>query len=118
MSVGKACAQVAHAAVEAARISDPKMVDAWNSGGHYMKVILSADDEAQITNINEYLRERGFKTVPIIDEGRTEIKPFSKTAIGVAVVDKQNEHVIDTFGSFELYKEFEPEPPRKKWWQH
>jgi len=105
MSPGKLAAQVAHAAVEAARISDSKMIDAWNSGGHYTKIILLAEDEAQITNIDTYLRERGFRTAPIIDEGRTEIKPFSKTALGVEVVDKAIDHVADTFSSFRTYKE-------------
>jgi PTH2 family peptidyl-tRNA hydrolase len=109
MSMGKACAQVAHAAVEAARISDPKMVDTWNSGGHYTKIILTAEDEAQITTIKEYLETRGFDTSMIIDEGRTEIKPFSKTALGVAIVDKADQHVQDTFSGFELYKEL-PRP--------
>jgi peptidyl-tRNA hydrolase len=103
MSTGKACAQVAHAAVEAARISDPNLLHIWNDGGHYTKIILLAEDEAQITNINEYIRERGFKTAVIIDEGRTEIKAFSKTALGVEIVDKSESHVAETFGSFSLY---------------
>jgi peptidyl-tRNA hydrolase len=105
MSPPKLAAQVAHAAVEATTISDPKLLSAWHSGGHYTKIVLLAEDEAQITNIDTYLQERGFKTAPIIDEGRTEIKAFSKTALGVAVVDKDDQHVKDTFSSFKIYKE-------------
>lgn len=105
MSPGKLAAQVAHAAVEAYRISGPLMVDAWYSGGHYTKLVMLAEDEIQLDNIQRYLEGRGFKTSMIIDEGRTEIKPFSKTALGVTIVDKLDEHVSDTFGSFQTYKE-------------
>ena len=113
MSVGKACAQVAHAAVEAFQISDQKMIDKWYHGGHYTKIILGAEDEMQLANIEKYLTERGFKTVQIIDEGRTEIRPFSRTALGVAIVDKDNAHTAESFSEFKTYKPL-PEPKPKK----
>lgn len=104
MSTGKASAQVAHAAVEAYRISDPKMVNAWYLGKHYTKLVLLAEDAEQLTTFREYIEGRGFKTSLIIDEGRTEIKAFSKTALGVEIVDKADQHVIDTFGEFKIYQ--------------
>jgi peptidyl-tRNA hydrolase len=112
MTSGKLSAQVAHAACEAMILSPAKDIDEWRSGGHYTKIILSVDDEQQMANVQQYIETRGFQVAPIIDEGRTEIKPFSRTAIGVAIVDKDEDHVKDTFGSFKLYKEFDP--PKKK----
>lgn len=111
MSPGKLGAQVAHAACEAMIISDQKLIDQWRSGGHYTKIVLQADGSQQLSTIREYLTERGFKTALIIDEGRTEIPAFSKTALGCAIVDKSDQHVIDTFSSFELYQELpQPQP--------
>lgn len=116
MSPGKLAAQVAHAAVEAYRLSEPKMVTAWYSGGHYTKLVMLAEDEMQLLNIQLYLEERGFKTSMIIDEGRTEIKPFTKTALGVAIVDKEDYHTADAFQGFKTYREVKPVKPVKKGW--
>jgi len=116
MSPGKLAAQVAHAAVEAFRISDQKLIDAWYQGGHHTKIVLGVDDELAIINADQYLRARGFKVAEIIDEGRTEIKAFSRTALGVEIVNKDNPHVEATFSSFKTYKEIPPRP--KKPWYH
>lgn len=103
MSTGKAAAQVAHAAVEAYRISDQKMIEAWMFGNHYTKLVMLAEDAEQLSTFERYIEDRNFKTALIIDEGRTEIQPFSKTALGVEIVDKSDEHVQATFGEFKLY---------------
>jgi PTH2 family peptidyl-tRNA hydrolase len=104
MSPGKLAAQCCHAAVEAFRISDEDMIRRWYHGGHYTKIILSVEDELQMANIEKYLQERGFKTVQIIDEGRTEVRPFSRTALGVEIVDKDKPHVAESFSEFRTYK--------------
>lgn len=105
MSAGKLAAQIAHAAVQASDGSTDKMRKEWNSGGHYTKLVMQARDTEHMWVIDRYLRERGFKTFPIIDEGRTEVDPHSFTALGVECVDKNEQHVNDTFSTFELYKE-------------
>lgn len=105
MSIGKASAQVGHAAVEAYLLSDPKLIKHWREGLHYTKLVMLADDSNQLQTIQKYIEDRGFKTQLIIDEGRTEIKPFSMTALGVEIVDKDEPHVAATFESFKLYKE-------------
>lgn len=115
MSPGKLAAQVAHAAVEAYRISDDKMVERWYRGGHHTKIVLAADDEMAMANMEKYLKERGFKVKQIIDEGRTEIKAFSRTAIGVEIVNKTDPHVEETFSSFKTYKPL-PQPKKSKWY--
>jgi peptidyl-tRNA hydrolase len=111
MSTGKAAAQAQHAAVEAYRASSPRMIEAWYLGGHYTKMVMLADDAEQLTTIQQYIEERGFKSKLIIDEGRTEIPPFSKTALGVEIVDKSDVHVLATFGEFKLYPKDESAAP-------
>src|ERR1700691_4697478 len=69
MSTGKAGAQTAHAAVEAYRISHSQMLNAWYEGGHYCKLVMSAENADQLSIIRHYLAERGFNTKLIIDEG-------------------------------------------------
>jgi peptidyl-tRNA hydrolase len=62
MSVGKSCAQIAHAAVEAYRISDTELVKAWYVGKHYTKLVMAARDEQHLKTIQTYLKKRGFKS--------------------------------------------------------
>jgi peptidyl-tRNA hydrolase len=114
MSAGKIAAQASHAAVKAYRISDPKMIDKWYLGNHYTKIVLMADDETQLSNMQEYIEVRGFKTQMIIDEGRTEIPAFTKTALGIEIVDKSDPHVQETFSEFKIYKEVKEEVPVHK----
>lgn len=108
MSTGKAAAQVAHAAVEAYRITPFEMIEEWLKGGHYTKIVLTARDGDHVRDIQIYLRERGFSTRLIIDEGRTEIASHTPTALGVEVVDKDDEHTAATFSSFKTYRDPEP----------
>lgn len=119
MTPGKIAAQAQHAAVEAFRISDPAMLDAWYLGGHYCKLVMIADDDFHLLTIQKYIEERGFKTKLIIDEGRTEIRPLSMTALGVEVVDRDDPHTAATFGEFKLYREPKAKEfvkPPYRWW--
>lgn len=108
MSPGKLAAQVAHGAVEAFLVSDPGLVAAWRLGGHYTKLVMLAEDTEQLQTIKTYIEARGFETQLIIDEGRTEIKAFSPTALGVEIVDKDDPHVAATFATFKTYREPSP----------
>lgn len=110
MSPGKLAAQVAHAAVEAYRISDPSgtrtnsLVSAWYQQGH-PKIVMLAEDTDQLQWIERYLTDRKYQTKLIIDEGRTEIKAFTPTALGVQLVDKDDPRVQEHFGHFKTYRE-------------
>jgi len=134
MSPGKIAAQAGHAAVEAALISHPEIkwvgqpIDihgnptgnhaeiwyAWRTGLHYAKYVMEARDNEHIMCIERYLKERGFRTALILDEGHTEIEPIQPTALGVALVDKDDEHTAATFSSFKLYREPRPADPNAK----
>lgn len=108
MTSGKAAAQAAHAAVEAYRLTDPdsNLHKDWYVANHYTKIVLQADD---LILAQEYLEARGIKTTLIIDEGRTEFDGvLTATALGCALVNKDNPHIQDTFGAFNLYKDARP----------
>lgn len=103
MSAGKLASQAAHAAVEAFQISDKQLIEQWNLGKHYTKLVMQARDEQHLTTIKQYLADRGFHSELIIDEGMTEIDPHQATALGVQIVDKDDPHVEATFSTFQLY---------------
>lgn len=106
MSTGKAAAQAAHAAVEAYLLTpDTNLKRVWHRGGHYKKIVLAADDELHLHTIRQYLYDRHFDTALIVDEGATEVRPHSATALGVEIVDKDHAHAAATFSSFSLYKD-------------
>jgi len=79
---GKACSQVAHAAVEAVLKSKPSIIDSWRDQG--MKKIV-----VKVTNLRELLKYRDLakkeKLVYCIikDAGRTTIKAGTITCIGI-----------------------------------
>lgn len=105
MSRGKLSAQVAHAAVEAHLLSRADLVREWRNGGHYKKLVMDGGHPFTLQTIERYLNDRHFKTALIIDEGRTEIEPFTPTALGVEIVDKDDPHVAATFGAFSTLKD-------------
>jgi peptidyl-tRNA hydrolase, PTH2 family len=123
MSTGKSAAQAGHAAVEATLLSKPEQLDpiyappkvalweAWREGLHYAKYVMEADSQQHMQNIERYLIDRGFRTALIIDEGHTEVAPLTITAMGVALVDGDDQHTRATFSSFKLYKD--PKPPER-----
>ena len=110
MTAGKVGAQAAHAAVEAYRLSTkegvPKTyVKSWYEGKHYTKLVMEARNEQHLQTIQDYLKDRGYESAMIIDEGMTEIDPHVKTALGVVLVDKDDPHTAATFSTFRLYKD-------------
>lgn len=114
MSTGKTAAQAGHAAVEAFSISQSHLIGEWRLGLHYAKYIMECRDREHLLDTERYLKERGFKTALIIDEGHTEIDPIVPTALGVEIVDKDDPHTAATFSSFKLYRD--PKPERRGFW--
>lgn len=117
MTAPKLSAQVGHAVHlvvdNAFRNGGTVSYNAYMEGGHYTKIVLEARDEDHLRNIAQYLKDRGFKTFAIIDEGRTEIAPHTFTALGAEIVDKDDPHTAATFSSFRTYKE-DPKPTPAK----
>lgn len=121
MSSGKLAAQVAHAAVRAYELTPPTVRQQWLGEGE-CKIVLQARDEAHMRNTIDYLRGLlNIEPVVVIDEGRTEVPPLSLTAIGLPVLDKDDEAVRFATESFKLYKDKPkpkvPVPPKRKTWK-
>lgn len=121
MSPGKLAAQCSHAAVEAYRISenqaeatgDRSILHHWLTRG-YTKLVMEARDTEHLISIKMALVEKGYAVSLIIDEGRTEIDPQTPTALGVQVVDRDDEQVQFDFADFRTLKPPKPAPVRKR----
>ena len=104
MSVGKAAAQAAHAAVFAAAESDTSEQQLWRVNPHKTIIVLEARNEEHLRSISTYLQQRGFYSNMIVDEGVNEIDPHTITALSTCIIDKNNDHTKQTFSTFSLYK--------------
>ncbi len=106
MSAGKIAAQAAQAAVGAYLNSDDELRDLWwEIGQHHTTYVMEARDEMHIVFIERYLKERGFQTFLMLDEGMTEVDPIVPTVIAAEIVDKDDLHVAATFMAFKLYRD-------------
>lgn len=106
MSVGKAAAQAVHACMLANIyvISDNKR-ELWAGATHKTVIVLEARNEAHMRSIIDYLNERGFEMVQVVDEGVNEIDPHTVTALATGILDKDAEETKLALSTFSLYKE-------------
>jgi PTH2 family peptidyl-tRNA hydrolase len=85
MGKGKMCAQVGHACIDAylkASLKDKKVCDAWIHQG-MQKVVLKILSEKELVNIFQMAKQQDLPSSLIIDAGRTQIEPGSKTCVGI-----------------------------------
>ncbi len=82
MSTGKACAQSAHASVEAVLLSDSEMVEEWRSQG-MKKSVLKVKDKQELFDYKDKAKREGLVTAVISDAGRTELKPGTVTCMAI-----------------------------------
>lgn len=114
MSPGKLGAQVAHAAVKGYELTltqwhdSPGIIQTWNDTGH-TKIVLAARDTEHLYSAARYLADRGHRIALIVDEGRTEVLPLTPTALGLELLDKDDEYVKFSFSTFKTYREPKPE---------
>ena len=105
MSVGKASAQAAHAAVIATINSSEKGRQVWLKSIHKTIIVLEARDDNHIIKLKQYLSDRGIRLHEIIDEGVNEIDPHTTTALASNILDKEAVEVIQAFSTFNLFRE-------------
>lgn len=79
---GKACAQAAHASVEAVLKSNPGIVRAWRQEG-MAKIILKVKDEKELVKYFRQAKDSDLVASLITDAGRTVIAPGTKTAVAI-----------------------------------
>ena len=82
LPIGKACAQAAHASVEAVLKSEKSVVQKWRSEG-MTKVALKVADEKELLKYLQEAKDAGLITALITDAGRTVIAPGTRTCLGI-----------------------------------
>lgn len=100
MSPGKLAAQVAHAAVSAADRVPEHVFHDWQKDGS-TKVVLEVWDEQSLIELYKMAVAAYLPTVLIADEGRTEVRPGSITALGIGPAPDAD--INDITGSLKLY---------------
>lgn len=104
MTPGKLAAQVGHAvALVMSDYNHDQCSDLWLTQPHRWLIVLEATNGEQLYHLGEYLRERNVPNYRVIDEGVNEIQPFSVTAIGVGILDKDSE-VAAYFSGLQMYR--------------
>jgi|SRR3989344_1470495 len=79
---GKACAQAAHASVDAVLKSDKKIVNAWRDTG-MAKIVLKVKDEKELLKYFQKAKDENLAVSLITDAGKTVIAPGTKTCVGI-----------------------------------
>ncbi len=93
ISIGKTCAQAAHASLGSALESKKEWFDKWKSQGQ-KKVVLKANLKT-IKELNKKAKSSGISSKIIRDAGLTEIIPGTITAIGIGPApEKQIDKLI------------------------
>ncbi|MGB9675330.1 MAG: peptidyl-tRNA hydrolase Pth2 [Candidatus Nanoarchaeia archaeon] len=82
ISEGKAAAQAAHAALAAALNAKRQVLKAWLSEGA-KKVVLAVKSERELLSYYKKAKAAKLPCALIADAGLTELKPGTKTALGI-----------------------------------
>ena len=107
MSPGKLAAQAAHAAVRACEVAPHENIDAWNREG-CTKIVLEVRSDADLIILYKQAVADYLPVALICDEGRTEVKPGSITALGIGPAP--NEYIDRITGGLHLYGYKDKEP--------
>lgn len=95
MSVGKTCAQVAHASLGSALVAmknEKRWYEAWDREGQ-KKVVVKVKDEDEILELYQMAKSSGLSCYLVNDAGLTELEPGTTTTLGIGpapneVIDK------------------------------
>ena len=99
LPLGKACAQAAHASVEAVLKSEEKIVKAWCKQG-MAKIALKVKDEKELIFYFQQAKDAGLVASLITDAGRTVIASGTRTC--VAIGPAQSEEIDKITGKLSL----------------
>jgi peptidyl-tRNA hydrolase len=105
MTAGKIAAQAGHAVAMSVINSPQEMRNRWEDTPQRTIIVLGLLDTIFMQNAKEYLEQRNFHMIPIIDEGANEVPPHSWTAMASQIVDKNDPLVEQSFSSFKSYRD-------------
>lgn len=97
---GKAAAQVAHAAVEAAWRSDKSLFKLWRESG-MKKVALKCVDLKELYSIEQKAKQAGLITAIITDAGKTVVEPGTVTCFAIGPDD--SEKIDEITGDLKMF---------------
>ena len=86
MGKGKAAAQVAHAALDAAesaRHKHPDLYDSWREQGQAKVVVKTDGGEEALIDLQKQARSLGLASSLIQDRGLTQLEPGTTTCLGI-----------------------------------
>ena len=89
---GKACAQSAHASVDAVLKADSSLVKKWRSEG-MAKIVLKVANEKELISFFQKAKDGGIACSLITDAGKTVVEPGTKTCVGIG---PDEEEIIDS----------------------
>ncbi|XP_022163366.1 peptidyl-tRNA hydrolase 2, mitochondrial-like isoform X1 [Myzus persicae] len=91
MGKGKVAAQCSHAIVhcyeEGLRLK-PREIKSWESNNKPVNIFKVADEETML-EFQKLAIEKGFTTYVVVDAGRTQVAPRSKTVMAIGPVEKE-----------------------------
>ncbi|MEM2874371.1 MAG: peptidyl-tRNA hydrolase Pth2 [Candidatus Nanoarchaeia archaeon] len=85
---GKLAAQASHAAVKAVLKSNSKLVEKWDSEGA-KKIVVKVNSEKELLKLYKKASKAKLVSVLISDAGLTQLKPGTKTAVGIGPDDEK-----------------------------
>ncbi len=88
LSKGKLAAQVAHASVEAVLKSPKDKIEEWRQEG-MKKVVLKVQNEDELIKYKKIAGQNKLINALIIDAGRTELPPSTKTCLAIGPDDEE-----------------------------
>jgi PTH2 family peptidyl-tRNA hydrolase len=88
---GKLAAQVAHASLGAAMLSPESVLHSWKDDGA-KKVVLKADGEKEVRELERLAKKEGLPCFIVRDAGKTQLKSGTVTALGIGPA---KEHDVD-----------------------
>ena len=97
---GKACAQAAHASVDAVLKSSKKTVEEWRDEG-MAKIVLKVKDEKELIFYFQKAKDAGLVASLITDAGRTVVASGTKTA--AAIGPDEDAEIDRIVGMLKLY---------------
>ena len=88
LPTGKACAQAAHASVDAVLKTPPEIIKKWRTEG-MAKIALKVKDEKELIKFFQMAKDDGIPVSLITDAGRTVVAPGTKTCAGIGPADEK-----------------------------
>jgi len=100
MSKGKMIAQACHASVNAYKKADNESKENWEKKGQ--KKIALSNSEEKLEDIFNRAKRNKIPATLVKDAGHTEVKPGTKTAVGIGPA--KEDEIDDITGHLELIK--------------